>query len=137
MKKVLAAGGIVLNQNDELLMICKRSKWDLPKGHVDKNETFENCALREIREETGLETVSIVRFVGITQHEYYDSLLNAEAIKEIHWFEIKANKDERLHPQYEESIEWIRWVPKNEVANYLNNSYQNIREIISKSVFKL
>lgn len=133
MKKVLAAGGLVINQNNELLMIYKRSKWDLPKGHVDKNETFETCVLREIKEETGLENISITRFIGVTEHEYYDSWLKAEAIKEIHWFEMKANKDEPLHPQLNESIEWIRWVPKNELGNYLHNSYNNIRDIISKS----
>ncbi len=134
MKKVLAAGGLVINQSSEILMIYKRSKWDLPKGHLDKNETFETCALREITEETGLEDISITRFIGVTEHEYYDGLLHEEAIKEIHWYEIKANKDEALHPQYEESIEWIRWVPKNELVNYLNNSYTNIREIITKAL---
>lgn len=83
-RKVLAAGGIVFNQDDELLMICKRSKWDLPKGHVDKNESFESCALREVKEETGLKALKIIRFVGITEHEVYENILQAEVIKETH-----------------------------------------------------
>jgi 8-oxo-dGTP pyrophosphatase MutT (NUDIX family) len=134
MKKVSAAGGLVINQHDELLMIYKRSKWDLPKGHLDKNETFETCAIREIKEETGLENISVTRFIGVTEHEYYDSGLHAEAVKEIHWFEIKADKNEPLHPQEEESIEWIRWVPKSEWGAYLKNSYSNIRDIITKAL---
>lgn len=132
MKKVLAAGGLVLNQHSELLMIFRRSKWDLPKGHVEKNETFEACALREVREETGLNEIKLIRFIGVTEHEYYDSGLESEAIKEVHWFAMAANKEDQLQPQVAESIEWIRWVPKNKLENYLNNSYENIRYIISR-----
>lgn len=61
----------------------------MPKQHLDKNELFETCALREVREETGLEDISIVRFIGVTGHEYYDGLFNEDAIKEIHWYENK------------------------------------------------
>ncbi len=39
---------------DEILMIFRRGKWDLPKGKLDKGESLEACALREVEEETGL-----------------------------------------------------------------------------------
>lgn len=134
MEKVLAAGGLVINQNNELLMIFKRGKWDLPKGHIDKNETFESCAVREVKEETGLSDVGVIRFIGITEHEYYDSQLKADARKETHWFEMQANKSEPLIPQLEESIEWIKWIPQNEIKNYLKNSYGNISNIIKSTM---
>src|SRR5687768_2564827 len=49
---VLAAGGLVQNEKEELLMIYRKGKWDLPKGKLDKNEKLEDCALREVMEET-------------------------------------------------------------------------------------
>jgi ADP-ribose pyrophosphatase YjhB (NUDIX family) len=132
MQKVLAAGGLVINQYNDLLMIYKRSKWDLPKGHVERGETFEACALREVKEECGVVNISVTRYIGVTEHEYYDDKLKADAIKETHWFEMSADKAASLSPQLEESIEWIRWIPQKELEKYLNNSYDNIRDIISK-----
>ena len=132
MKKVLAAGGLVFNEEMELLLICRRSKWDLPKGHLEEGETFERCALREVAEETGLKTLTLVRPLGITEHEYYDNILKDNAIKEVHWFEMTAEKKDTLHPQLEESIEWIRWVPLSSLSNYLHNTYENIRQIFIK-----
>ena len=40
-KKIIAAGGLVFNDNNELLMIFRRGKWDLPKGKLDEYETIE------------------------------------------------------------------------------------------------
>ncbi|MCW3118909.1 MAG: hydrolase, partial [Chitinophagaceae bacterium] len=52
-----AGGGFIVNEKDELLMIFRRGKWDLPKGKQDNGETLEQCAVREVREETGLQNV--------------------------------------------------------------------------------
>jgi 8-oxo-dGTP pyrophosphatase MutT (NUDIX family) len=56
MKKMIikAGGGIVVNEQNEVLLIYRRGKWDLPKGKLDDGETIEECALREVKEETGL-----------------------------------------------------------------------------------
>ena len=57
---VKAAGGIVYNANNELLMIYRNNKWDLPKGKIEKGETPKQCALREVEEETGVEKLKIL-----------------------------------------------------------------------------
>ena len=44
----------------KLLMIFRRGKWDLPKGKLDKGETFERCAVREIEEETGFRNLKLL-----------------------------------------------------------------------------
>ncbi|MGC4056991.1 MAG: NUDIX domain-containing protein [Chitinophagaceae bacterium] len=49
-----SAGGVVINEKQEILMIYRRGKWDLPKGKLDEGESLEECALREVTEETGL-----------------------------------------------------------------------------------
>ncbi|QQS63451.1 MAG: NUDIX domain-containing protein [Chitinophagaceae bacterium] len=70
-KIVEAAGGIVQNENKEILFIYRRNKWDLPKGKIEKKELPENAAAREIEEETGIKTFILkrklaVHFISIT-----------------------------------------------------------------------
>ena len=45
---IKAAGGVVFNANDEVLLIYRRGKWDFPKGKAEKGETIEETALREV-----------------------------------------------------------------------------------------
>src|ERR1035438_8481442 len=57
---VKAGGGVVENGSKdkmEILMIYRRGKWDLPKGKLDAGEAIEECAIREVKEETGIKTV--------------------------------------------------------------------------------
>lgn len=126
MTRVLAAGGLVFNENNELLLIFRYGKWDLPKGHFEPPETLDTCALREVREET-----------GITEHGYFDNKLNIDAVKETHWFAMRASRREELFPQLQEGIEWLRWVTVGELSQYFRNSYENIRQIVEKCLLQL
>jgi len=54
-----AGGGVVMNERDEVLMIFRRGKWDLPKGKCDDGEEIDACALREVSEETGLHQLKL------------------------------------------------------------------------------
>ena len=56
---VQAAGGLVYNNKREILFIYRNSKWDLPKGVLEKGETFEKAAIREVEEETGVKDLEI------------------------------------------------------------------------------
>jgi 8-oxo-dGTP pyrophosphatase MutT (NUDIX family) len=131
-KKIIAAGGLVFNDNNELLMIFRRGKWDLPKGKLDEGETIEDCAVREVKEETGLENVSMGNFAGITFHEYFEPRINDDVLKESHWYKMHAPGDQPLVPQTEEDIEMIEWVDAKHISEKLQNSYANIIEIIEK-----
>lgn len=131
-EKIIAAGGLVTNDNNELLMIFRRGKWDLPKGKLDEGETIEECALREVEEETGLSNIQLGVFLGVTYHEYFDTWLNKDAIKESHWYAMKVNGETTLTPQTEEHITEITWADEATVNKYLENSYPNIVEIIEK-----
>jgi ADP-ribose pyrophosphatase len=53
-KVVEAAGGVVSNKNGEILFIRRMGKWDLPKGKIEKGESLEQAAIREVEEETGI-----------------------------------------------------------------------------------
>jgi 8-oxo-dGTP pyrophosphatase MutT (NUDIX family) len=129
---IKAGGGLVFNEKDDLLMIFRRGFWDLPKGKLDEGETIEACAVREIQEETGLQHVTLGKFIGITQHQYFDKFINKDAIKESHWYAMTANSSQVLQPQIEEDITEIRWVGKTELPLLLAKSYPSIVEIVTK-----
>lgn len=129
---IVAAGGLVTNEKDELLMIFRRGKWDLPKGKLDDGETIEESALREVREETGLQQLDLLNEIGVTYHEYFDTFTHSDVIKRTHWYAMKTTTDQNLTPQTEEDIEQIVWADKKQIQANLTNSYKNIVEIVDK-----
>lgn len=133
-KKIVAAGGLVLNENNEILFIYRRHYWDLPKGKLDEGETIEACAVREVQEETGLKKVEITSFLCKTYHEYFDKWINEDVVKESWWYLMKSDSSEILIPQTEEDIEKIIWVDESVVGFYLDKTYKSIVEVYEKYV---
>lgn len=131
LKTIQAAGGLVLNEKQEILMIFRRGKWDLPKGKLDEGETIEECAVREVMEETGLTKIDLGPLLNITHHTYFDTWLKEEVIKETHWYTMQASSDEPLIPQTTEDIERIEWVSMNDLNPRLSNSYDTIVGLMS------
>ena len=129
---ITAAGGLVFNQNDELLMIYRRGKWDLPKGKLEVGEDLPTCAIREIKEETGIINVTLKHFIGKTEHHYFDTFLVADVIKECHWYLMASHTNNQLVPQTDEDIIDIKWVAKTDLSIYLNDSYDTIVKIVTK-----
>ena len=62
---VIAGGGKVYNTKGEVLFIYRNDKWDLPKGKLEKNESIENAALREVEEETGVKNLQLEKKISI------------------------------------------------------------------------
>jgi 8-oxo-dGTP pyrophosphatase MutT (NUDIX family) len=133
MKKIVAAGGLVLNEQNELLMMFRRGHWDLPKGKLDDGETILECAVREVKEETGLQNIVPGKKIGTTVHEYFDIHVLNFVQKETHWFEMNAKNDQALIPQTDEDIVELKWVQKKDIEKYLKQSYKNIIDIIKKA----
>ncbi len=129
-KTIVAAGGIVENENREILLIFRRKVWDLPKGKIDKGETIEQCAVREVEEETGLRNVELKAFVHTTYHDYFDKWLMKDVTKETHWYAMQVNGPQQLVPQADEDIEDILWVAATDIVRYKNNMHKNIIEVI-------
>jgi mutator protein MutT len=131
-KIIIAAGGLVLNEKNELLLIFRRGKWDLPKGKLDAGESIESCAVREVQEETGIQHITLLNLLGKTYHEYFDKWIQEDVIKESWWYVMQASSSERLIPQTEEDIEQIIWADKNQIKECMTNSYENVIDIIGK-----
>lgn len=130
MIKIIAAGGIVENENKEILLIFRRGKWDLPKGKLDEGETIEECAVREVEEETGLRSIQQGELIEVTLHNYIEK--GTEIEKETYWYAMKVEGEQKLVAQTEEDIEDIKWVKESELPVYLANTYNNIIDIIEK-----
>ncbi len=86
---IQAAGGLVVNEDKQILLMNRRQKWDLPKGKLDAGETMEQCAVREVKEETGLKAVKLKKFLLTTYHTYDES--GHHLLKESHWYAMQAN----------------------------------------------
>lgn len=135
-KCIEAAGGVVKNRKEEILLIHRRGSWDLPKGKIEKKESKEQTAVREVEEETGLPQVKIIRPVYFkklankaTYHSYY--IGDVLAMKVSHWFEMKTNFEGNLIPQSEEDIEQAIWVKQEDLQEYYGNMYLSIIDVLS------
>lgn len=125
---VLAAGGLVLNEEQKILMIFRRGKWDLPKGKLDKGETLEDCAVREVEEETGLQQVKLLSPQMITRHTYHEG--TRFILKESHWYDMKVKGDQPLVPQAEEAITDIKWLNYKEAEKLFPQCYPSVIDVI-------
>ena len=125
---IQAAGGLVNNEKNEILMIFRRGMWDLPKGKLDPGETLEDCAVREVEEETGLKKVELIAPLVVTYHTYHEG--SKFILKESHWFKMKTGSDQKLVPQKEEDIHEIIWVNKAEVKQYKTQSFPSVVDVL-------
>jgi 8-oxo-dGTP pyrophosphatase MutT (NUDIX family) len=133
-KNIDAAGGIIKNDKGEYLFIFRRGKWDLPKGKLDKGESFQQAALREVEEETGLKDIIIQKPLMSTYHTY--SLKNSLALKKTYWFEmIHKGKDVPV-PQTSEDIVEIKWVKPSEFFIPFQNTYPLVKDLFLYLGFK-
>ena len=130
MKLIEAAGGIVLTKNDNsLLCIFRKNKWDLPKGKIEKDEHIETAALREVAEECGINSHKIVEHFENTHHIYY--LKERWILKKSYWF-IMSSEKEVLIPQVEEDITEAEWIAPNSLRSLYVNTYPLIKDLFEK-----
>lgn len=128
MKLIQAAGGLVWNENNELLMIFRRGKWDLPKGKIEEDETLETAAVREVEEECGISDIELLKPFTTSYHVYQDD--KDVVLKETFWYEMRSKHAGEMQPQEIEGITQVEWVPKHALSVKLSNSYPSIVEMV-------
>lgn len=124
---IKTAGGLVVNSKGEYLLIFRRGKWDLPKGKQELGEKIEKSALREVSEETGITNMKIINRLNDTYHTYF--LEEMLILKKTAWFEMQYDGNEPLVPQQNEDILDVKWVKKEHLSKYLENTYNTIYEV--------
>lgn len=125
---IKAGGGLVKNAEDRYLFMMRRGVWDLPKGKLDPGETIEQCAVREVGEETGLEQVQLEGPLLLTYHTYDEN--GKHILKETHWFRMNVADTSGLKPQQEEQITELRWVGVGEFDEVLHHTFPSIRDVV-------
>ncbi|WP_442892093.1 NUDIX hydrolase [Chryseobacterium sp. VD8] len=127
-----AAGGIVNNSAGEILFIKRLGKWDLPKGKMEKGESREESAVREIEEETGLTNVELVKFINTTYHIYVERN-GDKVLKCTHWFEMNFYGEDTSKPQIEEGITEVAWKNALQIEDEVfPSTFKNIKLIVEE-----
>ena len=135
--EIPAAGGLVQKSDLSLLFIKRLGVWDLPKGKIEKNETPESAAIREVEEECGVSGLKIIRQLDSTFHIYRSPYLNFPdnlVLKETKWFLMSIEGEQTMVPQVEENIEEVRWFAINELDKVIGNTYLSLREFLEKTI---
>lgn len=123
-----AAGGVVQNDDKDILFIFRRGKWDLPKGKMEHGESEELCAEREIEEETGVKDLRLKKKIGETYHIYREKEL--DILKTSHWFYFRCADAQALAPQEAEDITEAKWVKTKNIKEPMDNTYESIKEVM-------
>ncbi len=131
---IIAAGGLVRNEKKEILLIFRRGKWDLPKGKLDKDEKMEECAVREVEEETGLKNIKLFSPFCVTYHTYHEG--TKFILKESHWYNMRVSGNQQLVPQTEEDILDIKWVNPADLGNYMPDTFPSVADVLKQSAGK-
>jgi 8-oxo-dGTP diphosphatase len=108
---VRAAGGVI--ERDGGLLLVHRPKyddWSFPKGKLEDGETWEQGALREVEEETGLRC-TIGEEVGRTHY------VVLQGPKEVRYFRMTCDGDARAQNEVDD----VRWVPLEEARELLTH----------------
>jgi ADP-ribose pyrophosphatase YjhB (NUDIX family) len=128
---VEAAGGVVENAQGQVLMIFRRGRWDLPKGHQDPGEEISVTALREVQEETGIDELVLRDLICITDHCYIRD--GKWHLKHTWWYDMLYTDPTDLTPQTEEDISKAAWVAKSSLPPFLLNTYPSIIEVFREA----
>lgn len=125
-EQIVAAGAVIYRVEQEYLFAVihrpHHDDWSFPKGKVDKNETIEEAAKREIFEETGLKVIFEQK---LTSQEYKVNGRN----KIVHYWLAKNNEFEKFEENNE--VDEMKWLNK---SNALNNlSYKADRFLLEEA----
>lgn len=124
-----AAGGVVMIEN-QFVAIERNGIPDLPKGHIEKGETPEMAALREVEEETGITDLKITGELPDTWHCY---LLNGNwTIKKTSWYVMTTSSGMKNIPQIEEGISKVYFININgdKFDEFLENTFPSLRDVV-------
>ena len=126
-----AAGGVVVT-NGKFVSITRHGIPDLPKGHIEKGESPEQAALREVEEETGIGNLQIVKELPSTWHCYLEH--EEWKLKRTYWYLMSTTEAVHPQPQTEEGITEIKLIGNEEIEDFLKNTFRSISEILAQDL---
>ena len=125
MKQEKSCGAIVVDNGKLLLIKHVLGHWDLPKGHVENNETETETAIRELKEETNIDIEISDKFRYTIEYSPEEDVW-----KEVVYFIAKPTSY-NIIPQ-EEEVQIAEWVNIEEAINKV--TYDSAREVLKKVI---
>ena len=123
----IRAGSIIINHKNEILLIFRKGKWDLPKGKASKKGKLLSVAINESIEETGLKKKNLKLIKPLNKSKS----VKKDGVILDYWFLLKyEGKKLELNTQTEEGIKDYRWVSKKDVINYYPYSRKYVCEVL-------
>jgi len=131
------AGGVVYRRTrkgdiEVLLISDSKGRWTIPKGHIEEGETPRRAAEREIREETGLQEMKVLDWLGKINFRYRRDSSLVLMTTEIFLIEAQGNSD-GLKP--EKWMSSLAWLPANEALDKIE--YEDIGKLILLAMKKI
>lgn len=127
--KIIKAGGGVVVGEKGVMMIHRLGKWDLPKGKIEKGESFIEGAKREVQEECNIK-VRVKEKICTTWHTYTKG--DKSILKKTSWYLMECLEDAKMKPQVEEDIDEVRWMNEKELDVAMYNTYKSILHVYHK-----
>jgi 8-oxo-dGTP pyrophosphatase MutT (NUDIX family) len=132
----ISSGGVVFRQPGAtcevaLIRVARADghAWTLPKGWVEKGEDLEQTAVREVREETGLQA-KVLRKLGEITYEFYAKPERSRVLKTVHVFLLECLGGDTA--EHDDEVEEVRWFTLDEAVRTL--TYKNEREMLEKAI---
>lgn len=131
LKTIDTAGGLVVDRQERILFIFKCGRWDLPKGLVDRKNTAEVTAAKEVSEETGLPLDKLRVAMELIPTTHISKFNKERSLKLTRWFLVRySGKEIPFKPQIKEGIQHCEWIPEWDLDRPLANCPARVHYLV-------